>query len=168
MPAPLDGITILDFTRWQQGPFATVMLSDMGADVIKVEERGLGDLGRALGARPDGFSSYFEAHNRNKKSITVNLRCDEGRRTVHQLAERVAAGTKNFRPGVMDRLGTGYQALKQLNPRIIVASASGFGQRGPLAQRPSFDVIGQAMGGIMMAQGGGPGSEPQAITAGFA
>src|SRR5437764_1487771 len=77
MPAPLEGMTILDFTRYQQGPFATVMLSDMGADVIKVEERTNGDLGRALGAQPDGFCGYFEAHNRNKRSITLDVRTDE-------------------------------------------------------------------------------------------
>jgi len=167
MPSPLEGITILDFTRWQQGPFATVMLSDMGADVLKVEERGHGDLGRALGARPDGFCAYFEAHNRNKRSITLDLRSDEGRKIVLQLVERVDVVTENFRPGVMDRLGIGYEDLKKTNPRIIMGSASGFGPKGPLSRRPSYDVIGQAMGGMMVAQGG-PGGEPQLITGGFA
>ena len=167
MPSPLEGITILDFTRWQQGPFATVMLSDMGADVLKVEERGHGDLGRALGARPDGFCAYFEAHNRNKKSITLDLQKAEGRKIVCQLVERMDVVVENFRPGVMERLGLGYQELKKVNPRIIMASASGFGQSGPDARRPSYDVIGQAMGGMMMAQGG-PGGEPQLITGGFA
>ncbi|MGI8551572.1 MAG: CaiB/BaiF CoA transferase family protein [Dehalococcoidia bacterium] len=167
MPAPLDGVTILDFTRYQQGPFATVMLSDMGAEVIKVEEREHGDLGRALGLRPDGFCAYFEAHNRNKKSITLDVRTDEGRKLVHQLAERVDVVAENFRPGVMDRLGIGYDALSEINPRIIMASASGFGRKGSKAKRPSYDVIGQAMGGIMVAQGGA-GRDPQMITGGFA
>jgi len=168
MPAPLEGIRILDFTRFQQGPYATVMLSDMGAEVIKVEEPGQGDLGRALGAEPDGFSDYFEAYNRNKRSITLNLRSEEGRAIVHKLAARVDVVVENFRPGVMDRLGIGYAALSAINPRIIVASASGAGQRGPLARKPSFDVIGQAMSGAMWAQAGGPPNEPQSIAEGFA
>jgi len=168
MPAPLEGITILDFTRYQQGPFATVMLSDMGADVIKVEERLNGDLGRALGAQPDGFCGYFEAHNRNKRSITLDVRTDAGRRIVHQLAERVDVVVENFRPGVMDRLGIGYARLSAINPRLIMASASGAGQKGPAARRPSFDVIGQAMGGMMVSQGGGPEDEPKLVAGGFA
>ncbi len=168
MPAPLEGITILDFTRYQQGPFATVMLSDMGADVIKVEEPKNGDLGRALGRQPDGFCAYFEAHNRNKRSITLDIRTEAGRRVVHQLVERVDVVTENYRPGVMDRLGIGYEDLKKVNPRIIMGSASGFGPKGPDARRPSFDIIGQAAGGMMMAQGGGPDFEPQSVTAGHA
>jgi CoA:oxalate CoA-transferase len=132
-----------------------------------VEERGSGDLGRALGQRPDGFSAYFEAHNRNKRSITLDVRTEEGRRIIHQLAEKVDVVVENYRPGVMSRLGIGYEDLKQIKPTIIMASASGFGQRGPLAKRPSYDVIGQAMGGVMVAQGGADG-DPQLITGGFA
>jgi len=168
MPAPLEGIKVLDFTRYQQGPFATVMLADMGADVIKVEERRNGDLGRALGAQPDGFCGYFEAHNRNKRSITLDVRTEKGKQIVRRLAERVDVVVENFRPGVMDRLGIGYADLKAVNPRIIMASASGYGMRGPDAKKPSFDIIGQAVGGIMVSQGGGPENEPQMVTAGFA
>jgi CoA:oxalate CoA-transferase len=168
MPAPLDGISILDFTRYQHGPYATVMLSDMGAEVIKVEERGHGDLGRAIGARPDGFCAYFEAHNRNKQSITLDIRSDEGRRIVEQLVARMDVVVENFRPGVMERLGIGYAQLSAINPRLIMASASGFGPKGTKARRPSYDVIGQAMGGVMMAQAGSPEREPVLITAGFA
>ncbi len=168
MPQPLEGITILDFTRYQQGPFATVMLSDMGAEVIKVEEPKHGDLGRALGAQPDGFCGYFEAHNRNKRSITLDLRTDEGRAIVHQLVERMDVVVENFRPGVMDRLGIGYEQLSATNPQIIMGSASGAGQRGPDAKKPSFDVIGQAIGGMMFSQGGGPGAPPEMVAGGFA
>ena len=168
MPTPLEGIRVLDFTRYQHGPYATVMLSDMGAEIIKVEERGRGDLGRAFGARPDGFCAYFEAHNRNKQSITLDVRAGEGRRIVEQLAERVDVVVENFRPGVMDRLGIGYERLSAINPRVIMASASGFGPKGAKARRPSYDVIGQAMGGIMMAQAGGADQEPVLITGGFA
>ena len=167
MPSPLEGITILDFTRYQQGPYSTVMLSDMGADVIKVEERVHGDLGRALGAQPNGYCSYFEALNRNKKSITLDLQAPEGKAIVHRLVERCDVVVENFRPGVMDRLGLGYDDLKQTNPKIIMASATGFGLLGPESRRPSFDVIGQAMGGMMAAQGGADG-DPQLVTGGFA
>src|SRR5713226_2494384 len=126
MPAPLEGITILDFTRYQQGPYSTVMLSDMGADVIKIEERTNGDLGRALGAQPDGFCAYFEAHNRNKRSVTLDVRTEEGRAIVLKLAKKVDVVVENFRPGVMERLGVGYEQLKAVNPKIILASATGF------------------------------------------
>ncbi len=168
MAAPLEGVTILDFTRYQQGPFATVMLSDMGADVIKVEERRNGDLGRSLGMQPDGYSGYFEAHNRNKRSVTLDVRTDEGKAIIYKLVERVDVVTDNFRPGVMERLGFGYEKLFSINPRIILASASGYGQVGPDAKRPSFDVIGQAVSGMMMSQGGGPEHEPMTVTGGHA
>lgn len=163
---PLDGIRVLDFTRWQQGPWATVMLGDMGAEIIKVEERTNGDLGRALGRQPDGFCAYFEAYNRNKKSITVDVRRPEGKEIIYKLVERVDVVAHNFRPGVMDRLGFGYETLKAINPRIIYGSASGFGPKGPLATRPAYDVIGQAMGGTMLTQGGGPGHPPRILQGG--
>lgn len=165
---PLDGIRVLDFTRWQQGPWATVMLGDMGAEIIKLEERTNGDLGRALGRQPDGFCAYFEAFDRNKKSITVDVRRAEGKEIVFKLVETVDVVAHNFRPGVMDRLGLGYDTLKALNPRLIYGSASGFGPKGPLAGRPSFDVIGQAMGGTMVQQGGGPGRDPHMVVPGIA
>lgn len=165
---PLDGVRVLDFTRWQQGPWATVMLGDMGAEIIKLEERSTGDLGRALGRQPDGFCAYFEAHDRNKKSITVDVRKPEGRAIALALAERVDVLAHNFRPGVMDRLGLSYEEVKAVNPRIIYASASGFGPVGPIATRPSYDVIGQAIAGTMVTQGGGPEGEPQTVIPGIA
>lgn len=168
MAGPLEGITIIDFTRYQQGPYATVMLSDMGADVIKVEERTNGDLGRSLGLQPDGWCTYFEAHNRNKRSITVDVRTPEGRDIIYRLVERADVVADNFRPGVMKRLGLDWETLSRINPRIITASASGFGSEGPQAGRPSFDVIGQAMSGLMVLNGGGPGNVPHSSGAGLA
>ncbi len=168
MPGPLAGIKILDFTRYQQGPYATVMLSDLGADVIKVEEPVNGDLGRSLGLQPDGWCAYFEAHDRNKRSITIDLRKPEGIAVVHKLVAEADVVTDNFRPGVMKRLGLDYDALVKVNPRIITGSASGFGPQGPNTYEPSFDVIGQGMGGIMVNQGGGPGNPPMALMGGLA
>ena len=168
MTRPLEGIRILDFTRYQQGPFATVMLSDMGADVLKVEVPDGGDLGRSLGHQPDGWCAYFEAHNRNKRSITIDLRKPEGQEIVHRLVKDVDVVTDNFRPGVMKRLGIDYASLSPINPKIITASASGFGPLGPGAMNPSFDVIGQGMGGIMSNQGGGPSEPPHGVMGGMA
>ncbi len=168
MTRPLEGITILDFTRYQQGPYATVMLSDLGADVIKVEERTNGDLGRSLGLQPDGWCTYFEAHNRNKRSLTLDVRTKAGRDVIYRLVEKADVVADNFRPGVMKRLGLDWDSLSPINPRIITASASGFGSEGPKATRPSFDIIGQAVGGLMVLEGGGPGEQPHSVGAGLA
>jgi crotonobetainyl-CoA:carnitine CoA-transferase CaiB-like acyl-CoA transferase len=168
MPAPLDGIKILDFTRFQNGPHATVMLSDLGADVLKVERPGDGDPGRALGRQPDGFCSYFEALDRGKRSITLDLGSDEGRAIAYKLAEDADVITENFRPGVMDRLQLGYEDFRKVNPMVIYAVNSGFGPKGPWAQQGSFDVVAQGMSGAMVMQGGGPGEEPAHIAWGLA
>jgi crotonobetainyl-CoA:carnitine CoA-transferase CaiB-like acyl-CoA transferase len=143
------------------------MLADMGAEVIKVEQRHVGDLGRSLGRQPDGFCAYFEAHNRGKKSLSVDVKRPEGKEIVYKLVARSDVVAHNFRPGVMERLGFGYDTLKQINPRIIYAGASGFGARGPLADRPGYDIIGQGMGGIMVNQGGGPDRDPQTVMPGI-
>ncbi|MBI2761297.1 MAG: CoA transferase [Chloroflexi bacterium] len=168
MPAPLEGIRVLDFTRYQNGPHATVMLSDMGADILKVEAPDEGDPGRSLGRRPDGFCAYFEGHDRGKRSITLNLRKPEAREIVHRLVEQTDVVTENFRPGFLDKLGLGYDELREVNPRLIYATNSGFGPKGPWRERGSFDIVAQGMGGIMVAQGGGPGLEPQNIRIGVA
>ncbi len=168
MPGALEGVRILDFTRYQQGPFATVLLSDLGADVIKVEEPTHGDLGRSLGLQPDGWCAYFQALNRNKRSLTIDTRTDEGREIIYRLIPETDVVTDNFRPGTMKRFGLDHESLAAINPRIITASASGFGPKGPQAREPSFDSIGQAMGGIMVAQGGGPDAEPMHIIGGMA
>ncbi len=168
MPGALDGVFIVDFTRFQQGPFGTMLLCDLGADVLKVEEREHGDLGRRWATRNEGFSDYFESYNRNKRSITLNLRSPEGKAIVEKLVERADVVAENYRPGVMERLGLGYERLRSINPRIIYAAASAFGPEGPLATRPGFDHVAQAYGGIMVEQGGGPGREPVALQGGFA
>src|SRR5579859_6147275 len=134
---PLAGITILDFTRFQQGTFGSLLLADLGADVIKVEQPG-GDPGRTLGNHVDGFSSYFESLNRNKRSICIDLRLPEGRDLVKRLARRADIVSENFRPGTMEKLGLSF------------ASASMFGPRGPRGHDPGYDTIAQAAGGMMM------------------
>jgi len=161
MPAPLEGITVLDFTRYQNGPHATVMLSDMGARVIKVEQPNEGDPGRWLGRQPDGFCGYFEALDRGKESITLDLRNEQAKEIVFQLVERVDVVTENFRRGVMDRLGIGYEALRERNPQIIYAMNSGFGPQGPLANLPSFDIVAQGISGAMAGMAGEDGVPTQ-------
>lgn len=170
MPAgrpALEGIRILDFTRAQQGPFATMLLCDMGAEVWKVEPPG-GEQGRANGLGPDGFSSYFEGHNRGKKSITLDLKNPEAIAVVKRLAPLCDVVVENFRPGVMESMSIGYEDLKALRPDIIMASASAWGRRGPWAERGGYDHVAQALSGVMYEQGEGPGGEPQALIGGFA
>ncbi len=168
MPAPLEGIRVLDFTRYQNGPHATVMLSDMGAEIIKVELPGEGDPGRSLGVAADGFCSYFEALNRGKRSITLDLRREEARDVVHRLVAEADVLTENFRPGFLDRLGYGYDDLRAINPRLIYATNSGFGPTGAWRDRGSFDVVAQGMSGAMVAIAGGPGNPPMSSPWGLA
>ena len=163
----LTGIRILDFTRYQQGPFATMLLAEMGAEVVKVEEPG-GEPGRANGRDDTGFSAYFEGYNRSKKSMTLDLRTEEARDVVRRLVPHFDVVVENFRPGIMEKWGLGYQHLKQINEGIIVASGSSWGREGPLANSPGFDHVGQALSGIMYEQGEGPGGEPHALIGGFA
>jgi CoA:oxalate CoA-transferase len=161
MSGPLDGIRIIDWTIWQQGPVATQMLADLGAEVIKIEERERGDPGRGIAAiagsatNKSGRNYYFEANNKHKKSIALNLKQPEAREIVHRLAARSDVFVQNFRKGVAQRLGLGYSELATLNPRIIYASASGYGPEGPDSGEPSFDYLGQARSGIMNAIGSG-------------
>ena len=124
---PLDGIRVLDFTQFQQGPSATLLLADLGAEVTKVERIGVGDPSRHVGKRGDGFSQYFQTHHRGKRSIAVNLREAEGREVIYALLPHVDVVAENFKPGVMDRLGLGYEVLKELNPGLIYCAISGFG-----------------------------------------
>jgi len=166
LPA-LEGTRILDFTRAQQGPFATMLLSDMGAEVWKVEPPG-GEQGRANGLGPDGFSSYFEGHNRGKKSITLDLRNPRAIEIVRRVVPVCDVVVENFRPGVMEAMGLGYEDLRLLRADIILASASAWGRSGPWAQRGGYDHVAQALSGIMYEQGEGPGGEPQALIGGFA
>ena len=172
MPQPLEGILVLDWTIWQQGPVCSAMLGDMGAEVIKIEQRGTGDPGRYLTAAGGKDTShrpnwYFEANNRNKRSITVDLKQPEGRELVHALAERADVFVQNFRKGVAGRNGLDYETLRKLNERIIYASATGYGPEGPDSAEPSFDHLGLARSGIMNAVGE-PGMPPLSIAGGVA
>ncbi|MBI2957808.1 MAG: CoA transferase, partial [Chloroflexi bacterium] len=158
MSQALEGIRVLDFTIWQQGPVASTALADMGAEVIKIEERVGGDPGRGLVWRSDqtALASYFECHNRNKKGIALDVRKEKGRQIIHRLAAKADVFVQNFRPGVVERLGVDYKTLSAINPRLIYASATGWGTRGEGARRPSFDVLAQGRGGVLSVTG-----EPQ-------
>ena len=146
MAGCLDGIRVLDLGRYQAGPRCAMILADLGAEVIKVEEPG-GDESRGLGR------VYWSAYNRGKKSITLNLRSEQGKSLLRALVPKVDMLLQNFRPGVMDAMGFGYETLKQLNPRLILINVSGFGQHGPYKHRPAYDPLGQAMSGLMSITG---------------
>lgn len=151
---PLSGITVLDLTRVVAGPFCTGWLGDMGATVIKIENPGDGgDHTRASEPIVGGVSAWYAALNRNKKTVTLNLKDPEGKALFLELVKKADVVTENFRPGVMDRLGLGYEDLAAVNPKIIFASVSGYGSYGPYSQRPGYDVISQGMGGIMSLTG---------------
>jgi CoA:oxalate CoA-transferase len=149
----LEGIRILDFTRVLAGPFCTMILADLGAEVVKVERPGAGDDSRAFGPFIGEESAYFMSINRNKKSITLNLKDKRAVEIVKKMVPHFDVVVENFRPGVMDKLGLGYETLKELNPRLIYASSSGFGYTGPYSQLPAYDLIVQGMGGIMSITG---------------
>jgi crotonobetainyl-CoA:carnitine CoA-transferase CaiB-like acyl-CoA transferase len=147
---PLDGITILDLTVMTAGPVGTMLLGDFGADVIKVEEPSTGDLARGLGTLfVEGESVQFLSQNRNKRSVRLDLKSPEGREVFLRLARTADVVVENFRPGTVDRLGIGYEAIKEVNARIIYASVSAFGQTGPYAGWPANDPIVQAVAGLM-------------------
>ena len=174
MNRPLDGVRIIDWTIWQQGPVSTMMLADLGAEVIKIEERVGGDPGRgvlsiagALVGATSGPNFYFEANNRHKQSLTLDLKNPKAIEIVYQLAEKSDVFVQNFRKGVSDKLGIGYAALSERNPQIIYASATGYGPFGPDSGEPSFDYMGLARSGIMTAVGE-PQMEPLSIAGGIA
>jgi len=148
----------LSFGRALSGPFAAMLLADLGAEVIKIEAPKIGDFARANGPFVEGIGSYFLSINRGKKSFTLNLKKDRAKKMVFKLVEQVDVVLENFRPGVMDSLGLGYEVMREHNPKIIFASISGFGQNGPYAQRPAYDMIAQGMGGVVSITGtpGGP------------
>lgn len=163
MPEPmaLDGLRVLDLTQVMAGPFATMTLADLGADVVKIEPPGVGDQARsAAGHFMTGEDTAgFLALNRNKRSIAIDLKQDTGRDVFYRLVESADVVVENFRPGVTPRLGIDYPTLRGHNAGLIYASISGFGQDGPYAQRPGFDLIAQAMGGLMSVTGK-PGDDP--------
>ena len=153
MSGPLKGIRILDLSWVLAGPFATMVLNDLGAEVIKVERPQAGDLARGNGPFIDGESSYFLSLNRGKKSITIDLQTPQGKQVFLELVKKVDVVVENFVPGTMKRLSLDYKVLKKQNPGLIYASISGFGQTGPYAQNRALDIIIQAMGGMMSITG---------------
>jgi CoA:oxalate CoA-transferase len=153
MGGPLEGMRVLDLTWVLAGPFASMVLCDLGADVIKVERRPIGDVARATGPFVNGESCYFFSVNRGKKSVTLDLKSERGKELFLRLVEKVDVVMENFTPGTMDGLGLGYDVLKERNPRLIYAATSGFGQTGPERLRPALDVVVQGMGGIMSITG---------------
>ena len=154
----LEGIRVVDLTRILSGPFCSMFLADMGAEVIKIENPDEGDPVRRQGAAVNGYSLYFATFNRNKRSLTLDLRSEAGRDILRQLIRKADVVVNNYRPGVMDKMGFGRSALTLLKPDIISCHVTGFGLDGPYAERPSFDFIAQAMSGFMSVNGdeGGP------------
>ncbi len=150
---PLAGLLVADFSRVLAGPFATLMLADLGARVIKVERPGTGDDSRSYGPFLDGRSLYFARVNRGKQSVALDLKDPGDVAVARELAARADVLVENYRPGVMDRLGLGAQALLQRNPRLVYCSISGFGHTGPWSQRPAYDAVVQGMSGIMAVTG---------------
>ncbi len=160
MSGPLEGVRVCDLTIAQFGAHATMMLADMGAEVVKVESPRIGDPGRGIELQPDGVSPFFQAHNRNKKSIAVNLRRPAGKEAVLRLAERSDIFVQSWRPGVVERLGLDYEAVRARKPDIVYGSATGFGPRGPRAALPAMDFVAQGAGGLAMANAGRDDAEP--------
>jgi len=157
--APLDGITVLDLTRVLSGPYCTMLLADMGARVIKIEQPGKGDDTRAWGPPfLEGESAYFLSINRNKESVTVDFKHPEGRRLLEQLIAKSDVVVENFRPGTLAKLGLDYKALASQHPRLIYCSISGFGQTGPRAKEAGYDAVMQGEGGLMSITGDPAGS----------
>lgn len=153
MKKALENIRVLDFTRVLAGPFCTMMLADLGAEVIKVERPQEGDDARSFGPFVGKESAYFMSINRNKKSICLNLKNRDAIAVVKRMIPKIDVVVENFRPGVMDKLGLGYEELRKLNPGLIYATSSGFGSTGPYSQLPAYDLILQGMGGIMSITG---------------
>lgn len=155
----LSNITVLDLTRVMAGPYCTMYLADLGANVIKIENPNGGDDTRKFPPFKNGESLYYANVNRNKKGITLNLKAPEGKEMFKKMVESADVVVENYRPGVMEKLGLGYDVLKEINPRLVYGAVSGFGSYGPLHERPGYDIIAQAMSGLMSltgVEGGGP------------
>jgi len=161
-PGPLSDLLVVDLTRVLAGPFCTQTLRDLGARVIKVERPGTGDDARAIGPFVEGDSAYFTSINRGKESIALDLKDEADRVVFDALLARADVLVENYRPGALERLGYGWDTLHARHPRLVLAAASGFGQTGPLAARPAYDLVVQAMGGLMSLTGE-PGGEPTRV-----
>lgn len=157
MAGPLEGIIVIDWTQWQMGTVATAMLADLGASVVHIENRVGGDAGRGLNlpdwSLPHGRNAYFECNNRGKKSIALDLVKEEGKEVIYRLVKNADVFVHNFRQGVPEKLRLDYETLRQHNPKLIYAAASGYGPKGPEATEPAFDFLGQARSGIMTMVG---------------
>ncbi|MBR4016145.1 MAG: CoA transferase [Anaerotignum sp.] len=153
MKRPLEGIRVLDLTQAYSGPFCTMNLADHGAEVIKIETPGKGDQTRGWGPMENDYSGYYAYINRNKKGITLNLKTDEGKEIFTELLKTADVVCENYKVGVLERLGFSYDVMKRINPRIIYGSISGFGLTGDLAPRPAYDIVAQAMSGMMSVTG---------------
>ena len=162
MAGPLDGIRVIDLTRMLAGPWATMILGDQGADVIKIEAPA-GDHTRALGNRGGGLSASFLNLNRNKRSVVIDLKTDEGRDLVRRLATDADVFVQNFRPGVVERLGVGESDIRAVAPDIVYCSISGFGEDGPYAAKPTYDPIIQALSGLTTVQAGADDARPRLV-----
>ena len=162
MPLPLEGITVLDLTTVMAGPYCTMVLGDMGANVIKVENFPDGDGSRRFDPKVNGESYCFAVLNRNKRSIGLNMKDPRGKEIFLKLAAKADIITENFRPGVVKKLGIDYESIRQINPGVIYASMSGFGQTGPYGHKGGFDIVAQGMSGIMMMTGE-PGGRPAKV-----
>ena len=163
-PLPLQDIRVIDFTQVMLGPCATQVLADYGADVIKIEKEKIGDLSRwSVGSDPDGLNNpVFCSMNRNKRSVAVDLKAEETKELILELLDTADVVVNNFRPGVMHKLGLGYETLSAVNPMLVYCAISGFGASGPLRDRPSFDLITQALSGVMSVNGP-PDAPPQKL-----
>jgi crotonobetainyl-CoA:carnitine CoA-transferase CaiB-like acyl-CoA transferase len=161
VPGPMDGIRVLDVSAVLSGPLATTMLADQGAEVIKVEPPGSGDVLRALGSHRNAMSGMFCVANRGKRSIVIDLGTDRGRDLFHRLAATADVVVQNFRPGVVDRMGIGYDAVRAHNPSVVYLSISGFGPEGPYASARVYDNVIQAYSGLADVQGDPQVGEPQ-------
>ncbi len=150
---PFSGVLIIDLTRVLAGPFCTMLLADLGARVIKVEQPGAGDDSRAYGPFRDGKSVYFSFVNRGKESIALGLKDEHDRALFLRMVQRADVLVENFRPGTMEKLGFSYEELSKLNPRLVYASGSGFGQTGPMSRQPAYDTVVQALSGLMSITG---------------
>jgi crotonobetainyl-CoA:carnitine CoA-transferase CaiB-like acyl-CoA transferase len=163
MPGPLEGFRVVDLTTMVSGPLGTMILADQGADVVKVEVPQGGDHTRQVATRRNGFSASFLNNNRNKRSIALDLKTPEGLEAVKRLVKTADVFIQNFRPGVTDRLGLGYEALKAINPRLVYVSIAGFGFEGPFAGRPVFDPLIQSLSGLTTVQAGSDDERPRLV-----
>ncbi len=163
MPGPLEGFKVIDLTTMVSGPLGTMILADQGADIIKVETPQGGDHTRQVATRRNGFSASFLNNNRNKRSIALDLKKPAGLAAVKRLATQADVFIQNFRPGVIERLGLGYDDLHQVNPKLVYASISGFGFDGPFAQKPVFDPLIQCLSGLTTVQAGSDEERPRLV-----